>query len=556
MFKKLIKNILNKNPSLKRFYYKQKIKNSDQIIAKSVDSIRKVSTVESASNSRKKVLIVTIPSLPTSVIVDMLLAKALERINIDVHILMIDPCLPADLSCEIGILSPIQLIRHGAQKLSRIYSVEKNINHWNRSGLKITNISTLLKYIDPDRLQLEVERALSKEGPLTEVSTKISEHALAGTLRYFAVGQLNDDDSIQKEVYKRYLQSGALVWKALEKISNQHNFDTFVCANGIYVPGGIVNLYANTIRKKFVCWNIAYRKKCVLFSHNDTYHHTLMKECPQDWDSSKFPKNWESVIDEYLQSRIDGGRDWIVFNKNAIFEDSKAVRQRLRLSKPTVLVLTNVVWDAQLHYPENAFKSMIDWLDNTIINLWYRSDLEIVIRIHPAELSGDIPTRQKVKDHIVDRFGDLPLNFRVIDADDKTSTYALSEICNAAIIYGTKTGLELTSRGIPVIVCGEAWVRNKGFTIDIADNDHYKRVIEGLPFDKKIDKSSTEKAKKYAYHFFFRRMIQLDSVIVTGAEPRLAIQIDDPDNFPNNDKGLLSICHGITEGRPFVYEQS
>ncbi len=35
-------------------------------------------------------------------------------------------------------------------------------------------------------------------------------------------------------------------------------------------------------------------------------------------------------------------------------------------------------------------------------------------------------------------------------------------LCDAVLIYGTKTGVELSSRGIPVVVAGEAWVRGKG----------------------------------------------------------------------------------------------
>ena len=34
--------------------------------------------------------------------------------------------------------------------------------------------------------------------------------------------------------------------------------------------------------------------------------------------------------------------------------------------RPTILLLTNVIWDAQLHYPANAFPNMIVWLIETI----------------------------------------------------------------------------------------------------------------------------------------------------------------------------------------------
>ncbi|MGO8381610.1 hypothetical protein ACC745_39445, partial [Rhizobium ruizarguesonis] len=52
-------------------------------------------------------------------------------------------------------------------------------------------------------------------------------------------------------------------------------------------------------------------------------------------------------------------------------------------------------------------------------------------------------------------------------------TYSLCEGSNAVIIYGTKTGVEMTAKGIPVIVAGEAWIRNKGLTLDADTPENY-----------------------------------------------------------------------------------
>ena len=55
---------------------------------------------------------------------------------------------------------------------------------------------------------------------------------------------------------------------------------------------------------------------------------------------------------------------------------------------------------------------------------------------------------------------------RVIPAESDVSTYTLSEIVDAGIVYTTKVGLEFACRGIPMIVVGEPFYRGKGFTWD------------------------------------------------------------------------------------------
>ena len=84
--------------------------------------------------------------------------------------------------------------------------------------------------------------------------------------------------------------------------------------------------------------------------------------------------------------------------------------------------------------------------------------------------------------------------------------------CDSVIIYGTKTGVELTSEGIPVIVAGEAWIRNKGLTLDAQSEADYIGLLDKLPLGKRLSSEVVTRARKYAYHFFSRRMIPLSFV--------------------------------------------
>ncbi len=170
---------------------------------------------------------------------------------------------------------------------------------------------------------------------------------------------------------------------------------------------------------------------------------------------------------QYLGSRREGMFDWIVFHRPTSQDINDIARQiGLDPHKPAIGLLTNVSWDAQLHYPANALPNMLEWLAQTCEYFATRPDLQLLIRVHPAEISGFPPSRQPILAELRKRLPRLASNIIVVPPESGLSTYALMSLCNAAIIYGTKMGVELTSIGLPVIVAGEAWIRNKGLTRD------------------------------------------------------------------------------------------
>ena len=137
--------------------------------------------------------------------------------------------------------------------------------------------------------------------------------------------------------------------------------------------------------------------------------------------------------------------------------------------------------------------------------------------------------------------------------DNQASTYALCENANAVVIYNTKAGVEMASMGVPVIVAGEAWVRGKGFAIDVSDPAHYFQVLDGLPLTKGMTAAQKALADKYAYHFFFRRMIPLPFIHVQKSG-HFKTDITSPQQLaPGCFPGLDVICEGILTGAPFIY---
>lgn len=488
--------------------------------------------------------------------VESLLAVAFTLRGARVHTLLCDRVLPACFRAEKTEVPDPAIFRRYKFNSHRLCQDCPEIGRYIYEPLALINheLSDFLN--DSDKAQA---RKISHETPFSEIKNyqigdeNIGEHAYAGALRYFASGNLNNEPEGEM-VVRRYFEGALLTNYALDKLLDKYDFRVACFHHGIYSPQGIIGEVCRSRGVRVVNWNPAYRKNCFIFSHGDTYHHTLLSEPVDVWENMPWNEAMERDIMEYLKSRWQGSRDWIWFHDKPDEEIDKIFREmNIDTSKPIVGMLTNVMWDAQLHYRANAFPDMLTWVLETIRYFSKRTDLQLLIRIHPAEIRG-LVSRQPLLPEILKVFPELPKNIFIIPPDNSTSTYAAMMRCDSVIIYGTKTGVELTSIGVPVIVGGEAWIRNKGITIDASSRKEYFGHIDKLPLKQKLNPGILERARKYAYHFFFRRMIQIRFMKPSEGWPPYKVDISRLDELlPGADPGLDVICDGILNGSPFIY---
>ena len=93
--------------------------------------------------------------------------------------------------------------------------------------------------------------------------------------------------------------------------------------------------------------------------------------------------------------------------------------------------------------------------------------------------------------------------------NEKLDTYSLIELCDVALVYGTKATVELSIRKKPVIVGGSAWAGGKGFTIDPKSEAEYLELLSTEPSALAMRAEQHEAALAYGHYFFFKRMIRL-----------------------------------------------
>ncbi len=495
---------------------------------------------------------------PYAVHLESLLAVALTLRGAEVHLLLCDRLLPAcELTESTWFPDPERFVRDGPQRSLCHVCFEPARRAYAPLGLPVHRYGDLVAPQDlEEAAQLAGTLEMDALRGFRDGDVAVGEHALAGALRFFARGTLAGEPR-GEAVLRRYFRAALLTTRAMRRLLRGPAFRTVVAQHGIYVPQGLVGEVARAEGVRVANWNVAYRKRRFIWSHADTYHRTIMKEPTATWENLPWTKRLEDDVLAYLDSRRHGGRDWIWFHERPV-EDVGEIARRLGVdfSRPCIGLLTNVLWDAQIHYPANAFPGMVEWVLQTIAYFEKRPDLSLIVRVHPAELRGTLPSRQPVVAEIRRHFPALPPNVFLIGPEAPISTYATMLQCDAVIIYGTKTGVELSSQGIPVIVAGEAWIRGKGITLDAASPDEYFGLLDSLPLRRRLDAATVLRARKYAYHFFFRRMIPLEHVRPRAGWLPFALDVAGLDQCrPGRSAGLDVICEGILEGRDFVYPE-
>lgn len=224
----------------------------------------------------------------------------------------------------------------------------------------------------------------------------------------------------------------------------------------------------------------------------------------KDWPLSE--KQLEEIKTLYQARR--GGRVWANFARQwqaGKSEGALAVLRELDLDpeKPIALLCTNVVGDSLALGRQIFTSGMADWLAKTIQHFAKRSDVQIVVRVHPGEMLGaGHPSVEIIQQAVVE----IPPHVFVVPPDSKINTYDLIELAHIGLVYTTTVGLEMAMSGIPVVVSGMTHYRNKDFTFDPETMSEYLTTVDQLlrePMGRRISQEKIDLAWTYAYRFFF-----------------------------------------------------
>ncbi|MBA7642859.1 hypothetical protein ES703_50568 [subsurface metagenome] len=219
-------------------------------------------------------------------------------------------------------------------------------------------------------------------------------------------------------------------------------------------------------------------------------------------------------------------------------------------ARPIWCVFTHVTWDAGFNPEVMVFEDVWDWVSTTVRAMLDTKSVTWLLKAHPGEYRG---TRYGLEEFVKDRFPGVAEHIHFIPADSTITTNDLSLILSGGITMRGTVGIELTARGIPVIVGEEAHYAGKGYTHDGFTRERYLELVHQAGDITFLSEHQRELARRYAYASYFQRAIPINMAEGRGAYTPL-----DPKRFglllPGNDVAMDMICDRIINGGEFILD--
>lgn len=315
------------------------------------------------------------------------------------------------------------------------------------------------------------------------------------------------NDKGDKALYDLRLKRNTFAALAALQWMQQNKPDVVLIPNGLILEMGIVFRVARYLNIPAVTFEFNDQREQIWLAQNTS----IMR---QDTDYLVRDRCSLPMTDEMYERLADlenarrGARVWGKSKRLWQYvsaQGAEATKKALGLdNRPVVLLAANVLGDS-LTLGRNIFaESMSEWITKTVQYFAKRTDVQLVVRIHPGEKI--VPQAKSMGTVVREALPEIPSHIHVIGALDNVNTYDLIEIADLGLAYTTTVGVETAMNGIPVISCGQTHYRGRGFTIDPNTWDEYfsalEKVLSDLPAHR-LSEEQTAKAWNYAYRFFF-----------------------------------------------------
>jgi hypothetical protein len=339
----------------------------------------------------------------------------------------------------------------------------------------------------------------------------------------------------QEHLYGSYIKNTALMTEIADRIIKDRKTDLVLTYNP----------YAQCQAVRYACQINNVNFKCITNTHHlganfslfqfssQLFIKELLEHCLNWKSGQEIPISSDAVkncFDDVLYRMYGSGAQ-----RSHIFSSTKAqdpgnLYGQLNLEKEKKIIgvftgsyderlgMKNMLnaW-GQLLNEKEVFENQMEWLLFLKEFSEPRSDLQLVVRVHPREGRGvsseHLQTLKK-------NFSENTDNFKVIWPDNPISSYDLMEIIDSCLISNSTVGLECQRLGIPTL----SYTRNisypdEGVIETAANMEEYKEKLEKIVNYKCSFREIISCARFYNWRTFINSLNMGESIPEDFADP-------------------------------------
>ncbi len=211
----------------------------------------------------------------------------------------------------------------------------------------------------------------------------------------------------------------------------------------------------------------------------------------------------QRTLDDYLERRMELGNGQVRF----LAHDARTVD--LPPGERRLALFTNLIWDSAVVGEDTVFEDMFDWVLTVARAVAERPEVQLAIRVHPAEVKVYWhPTRQRVADVVRTAFsGGLPPNVALIDAEEPVDSYELMRQADLVLVYTSTIGQEAAAKGKRVLVAARSAYSGGPFVVRPKDREEY--LSQALDGPTESPPQALEMARRFLYRLYFEEMLEV-----------------------------------------------
>jgi hypothetical protein len=226
----------------------------------------------------------------------------------------------------------------------------------------------------------------------------------------------------------------------------------------------------------------------------------------------------DAELDAEFTHRYDGTTFLARWNQGWTRESSAdELRGQLGLdpARPTAVVFSHVLWDANMFYGRDLFTDQEEWFVETVRAACENDRANWVVKLHPANVwklrrdryEGELDELRAIREKV----GELPAHVRLLPPDSEVSTWSLFGVTDVGVTIRGSVGFELPCFGVPVLTAGTGFYSGRGFTVDSGSAEEYLARLRSIEETPPVSAEGVELARKHAYGLFRLRQTHFAS---------------------------------------------